>query len=340
MEIIVPAAGLSTRFPGMRPKYTLTDYSGKLMIESAIAPYVSHCNITIGILEQHHLEHSVSQYVSERNHNTQFVILPKVTQGPADTVRQIIETASIDLDAPILIRDCDSFFDHEHMQTGNYICVSNVADHAVLKRLGAKSFVNVNEQGVAVAIVEKQIVSNLFCVGGYKFSSARMFVNAYNELAQTSSEIFVSHVIQHCIQQGEVFNVQHVKNYVDVGTAEEWHAYNDKSVLFCDIDGTVIVAQSREEFGQIPTPLVNNCCIIQDLVRQGHQLIFTTARPRERHDEIYQMLEQLGFENFQLITGLINTKRIVINDYNAANPHPRAIAVNIPRDSDTIGDFL
>ena len=39
MEIIVPAAGLSTRFPNMRPKYTLTDFTGKMMFEKAIAPF-------------------------------------------------------------------------------------------------------------------------------------------------------------------------------------------------------------------------------------------------------------------------------------------------------------
>ena len=36
MEIILPAAGLSTRFPNMRPKFTLTDYKGMMMFERAI----------------------------------------------------------------------------------------------------------------------------------------------------------------------------------------------------------------------------------------------------------------------------------------------------------------
>jgi hypothetical protein len=52
------------------------------------------------------------------------------------------------------------------------------------------------------------------------------------------------------------------------------------------------------------------------------------------------MLETLGFKDFQLITGLPNAKRILINDYNEANPFPRAIAVNIKRDSDNLGDYL
>lgn len=38
--------------------------------------------------------------------------------------------------------------------------------------------------------------------------------------------------------------------------------------------------------------------------------------------------------------GLKNCKRILINDYNEANPYPRAIAINIKRDEDNIKDYL
>jgi hypothetical protein len=76
------------------------------------------------------------------------------------------------------------------------------------------------------------------------------------------------------------------------------------------------------------------------MVDQGHQLIFTTARPFEQHYQLTQQLTGIGFKNFKLITGLKNVKRVLINDYNHANPFPRAIAVNVPRDSDTLKDFL
>lgn len=339
MEVIVPAAGLSTRFPGMRPKYTLTDHSGALMIERAIAPYVGKHNITIGILEEHHREYSISQYVTERNANTKFVILPKVTKGPADTVRQIIDMAQIDPSAPILIKDCDSFFDHDDTD-GNYICTSDIANHEVLKKLNSKSFVKTNLQGIVTDIVEKQVVSSNFCVGGYKFESAKLFLDTYDRLVETISEVFVSHVIQSCLGNGHVFLNMPINNYVDVGTAEDWFAYNDLSVIFCDIDGTVIHAQSRENFGDPVQPLIENCQLIQRMVEQGHQLIFTTARPFEQHYQLTQQLTGIGFKNFKLITGLMNVKRVLINDYNHANPFPRAIAVNVPRDSDTLKDFL
>ena len=340
MEIIVPAAGLSTRFPGMRPKYTLTDHNGSMMIERAIEQYVSNHRVTIGVLKQHIESYPVLRYLKEKyGDQINPVILDQPTTGPAHTVREIIMRANIAPGSEILIKDCDSFFTHNN-PPGNYVCVSNIAQHEILKRLSSKSFVRVDAQDVITDIAEKQVISEFFCVGGYKFANAETFVAAYDALSGHSGEVFVSHVIAHCLSQNHVFFAETVDQYVDVGTAEDWHAYNDLAVIFCDIDGTIVHAQAREEFGEPPVPLVKNIRLIQDMVAQGSQLIFTTARPTERYHEIHAMLEDLGFKDFTLLTGLKNVKRILINDYNKANPYPRAIAVNIPRDSDTIGDFL
>jgi hypothetical protein len=340
MEIIVPAAGLSTRFPGMRPKYTLTDHSGFMMIERAIAPYINRHHITIGFLAEHHDQYPINQYLLDKygQHNVEIVIIPQRTQGPADTVMQIIDQARIH-EGSILIKDCDSFFDHDELD-GNYICTTDLTDHYILKRLSSKSFVKYHDTWVT-GIVEKSIVSDRFCVGGYHFANVQDFKHAYHSLDKAGyQEIFVSNIIQYCIEQGSDWTTTKVSNYVDVGTAEDWHEHNDLSVIFCDIDGTIIKAQARGEFGDPMQPLVSNCKLIQDLVDKGHQLIFTTARPQEQQAKLRQQLQDLGFQDFQLITGLKNVKRILINDYNHANPYPRAIAINIHRDSDTLGDFL
>ena len=69
-------------------------------------------------------------------------------------------------------------------------------------------------------------------------------------------------------------------------------------------------------------------------------VIFVTAREPQYRAETRQMLYELGFMSFTLIEGLQNSRRILINDYNNANPYPRATAINIKRDSDNLGDFL
>ena len=52
------------------------------------------------------------------------------------------------------------------------------------------------------------------------------------------------------------------------------------------------------------------------------------------------MLYDLGFRDFDLIVGLQNARRILINDYNKSNPYPRAEAINLVRDSDNLEDLL
>lgn len=342
MEVIVPAAGLSTRFPGMRPKYTLTDYNGRMMIERAIEPYIGQHHITVGVLYEHHCEFPIDQYLYNKygQNNITVVILKQRTSGPADTVRQILRHASFDLSQPLLIKDCDSFFFHDNTE-GNYVCTSSIAEHEILKRLSSKSFVRANDQNVITDIIEKQVVSDRFCVGGYKFESINLFKDAFDHLNTSGvTEIFVSHVIQHCLNQGEIFLNRSVCDYVDVGTAEDWHEHNDLSVMFCDIDGTLVEAQARADFDKPWKPLEDNVARLHELVSQGHQIIFTTARPRDQQIELERRLEAMGFRGVRLLTGLMNVKRVLINDYNAANPYPRAIAVNIPRNSNMLRDFI
>ena len=341
MEIIMPAAGLSTRFPNMRPKYTLTDYSGKMMFEKAIAPLIKKHHITIGLLEEHEEKYNISKYVEQEYGDAiSVIILKERTTGPADTVYQILKKINLEPSEEILIKDCDSFFEHEY-QPGNYVCVSSIKHHEILKRLGSKSFIISNDQGIINGIIEKQVVSDKFCVGGYKFESAEMFINAFDALKSAHvNEIFVSHIIEECLNNKNIFKESMVWDYADVGTAEEWFEYNDKAVIFCDIDGTLVKAQARHAYEEAPEPLAQNVSRLLEMQAQGSLIIFTTARPERIHTHIENMLKTLGFVNFKLITGLPNTKRILINDYNEANPFPRAIAINLKRDTDNLRDYL
>jgi hypothetical protein len=272
------------------------------------------------------------------------VVVPKPTSGPAETVKIAINDIKMIKkdDFQFLVKDCDSFFDHEPV-AGNYICASNIADHETLNRLASKSFVKYNDQNIITDIIEKKVVSDSFCVGGYKFESAEDYLDAYEDLKDKEGELFVSHIIQYLMNDGCIFKKVPVTNYVDVGTADDWHKYNDMPVIFCDIDGTLIKAQSRygdNRYGTDPEILTENFNRIKEYHDKGCQIFFTTARPDEYHDQTRAMLNKMGFSNGCLLSGLHNSKRILINDYNKSNPYPRAEAINIQRDNDNLRDFL
>jgi hypothetical protein len=340
MQVIVPAAGLSTRFPNMRPKYTLTDFQGRFMIQRAIENLIGAQRIYIGVLAEHHASYPIDQRLREiYDDRVKIVVLPHRTLGPADTVHQIMNQVDLDSGQSLLIKDCDSFFCHDYVE-GNYVCVSTIAEHDIIKRLAAKSFVRCNDQDIITDIIEKQVISDLFCVGGYHFYRPDLFLRSYRDLHFGDHEIFVSHVIQRLLEQGEIFLARRVSNYVDVGTAQDWQEYNNKSVIFCDIDGTLVQAQPQDRYHEPAVPLQKNVGRLLDLQGQGHQIVFTTARPSDSDHHTHRMLCRLGFHDYRLVSGLLNARRILINDYNDANPWPRATAINLRRDDDCLGDFL
>lgn len=225
MEIIVPAAGLSTRYNSNKPKYLLFDADGQLMLVGAVKPFQERYPITIGILREHDQAFGVQELIANQIPTARVVILEQRTAGPADTVYQIIRKSGIT--GEIFIKDCDSFFNYSY-QPGNVICTTRVGDHETVTNLAAKSFVVVNDQGIVLDIVEKRIVSDIFCVGGYQINQAEIFARIFEQLQDMTSEIFVSHIIQQMVAQGEIFVHNTVSEWTDVGTITEWHAYNAK----------------------------------------------------------------------------------------------------------------
>ena len=85
-------------------------------------------------------------------------------------------------------------------------------------------------------------------MGGYKFDNVGLYKQTYEKLRDKNvKEIFVSHIIQDCLMNKHIFLEKQITNYVDVGTGEDWFEYNDRPVIFCDIDGTLIKAQHLKQ---------------------------------------------------------------------------------------------
>lgn len=344
MEILVPAAGLSTRYPNMRPKYLLYDYKSDLMLKNAVQQFIgTNHRITVAILQEHADKFNAVEHIKAAIPHVNVIVLPEKTKGPADTVYQMLKWFDEE-DFEFLVKDCDSFFTHD-MPSGNYICVSNISDHVTLHKLSSKSFVKCNDQDIITDIIEKQVVSDTFCVGGYKFESAVQYKETFRKLSDSDQidGIFVSHIIQDMLMHNKTFITSRVRNYIDVGTFDEWESYNDKPVIFCDIDGTLIKAQSRfgdYNYDSDPIILQENYNKIKEYHDKGAQIFFVTSRETQYHSATNRMLKNLGFDNSFLIMGLNNSSRILINDYNEANRYPRAVAYNIKRDNDNLKDFM
>jgi hypothetical protein len=337
MEVIIPCAGASSRFPNMRPKYLLTDYAGRLMIENAAANYIDKHRITIVILKEHDERFMARKKLEEAFGNKiDTVVLDKPTAGPADTVYQAIKRGRVNVNSSLLIKDCDGFYQTEE-KDGNVIYIAKLSNHPRIRTAGAKSYTLTNEQGIINSVVEKKIVSDHFCVGGYQFETTQSFLNAFDNL-KISEEIFVSNIVDYMILQGSLFFESEVENFIDVGVADDWFDYNNKPTYFCDIDGTIV--KSKWDYYEPDDVLWNNVTALLNEKKKGCKIIFTTARKEKHRNITLSLLNELGFGDCQLIMEVHHAKRILINDYANSNPYPSAIAINLKRDSEDLGDLI
>jgi len=335
MAVIIPCAGRSSRYPGTRPKYLLTMHNGDLMFEQAARPYVQTEDVHFIILKEHDEQYNVQSIIKKvyKDLPNVFVhVLDKETSGPAETVYMVTQNLP---DTNIFIKDCDSFFNAE-LRIDNHVCVADLRDNLNITKVAAKSFAVVNDQDMITNIIEKSVSSNYICVGGYGFRSSTEYNTAFDKLKDQKNEVFVSHVIKEIINN-EPFEIHRVDNYIDVGTYEEFVEYNQqKTTIFCDLDGTVFYNQSKwfdNNYANQPVEIPNAVKYLLKKQKEGCTIVFITSRPKQNEEITVSALDNLGFTNFRILFDLPHSPRMVINDHSITNPYPTALALNVPRDS-------
>ena len=335
MAVIIPCAGQSSRYPGTRPKYLLTVSNGECLFERAANLYVDCTDVHFVILREHaekyDAEIAINKVYGHRD-NVHIHILDQPTSGPAETSYHVAMKLS---DTPIFIQDCDSFFTSS-LSEENYVCTVNLKDNLDVINVAAKSFAVTNEQGLLTNIVEKSVVSNQICVGGYGFKSADTFCRSFERLSEIhEGEIFVSHIIKELLQTN-VFVAKDVQDYVDLGTYKEFVEYNkQRQTIFCDIDGTVFYNQSKlfsNDYSNPPRPIPGAVMYLLQKQEKGATIIFTTSRPSKFKDTTEKGLEDCGFKDIRVLYDIPHAPRVLINDTSITNPYPSATSINVPRD--------
>lgn len=336
VSLIVPAAGQSSRFPGMRKKYLLTAPDGKSMLHKSLEGLdLRHVNkIYITILEEDEKQYGALSVINEirsgfPNQTIKAVILKQSTNSQVETVCQTLLRENIS--GPIAIKDADNYFRIEVPQD-NYVSVVDLRNLNGKINAGNKSYVTVDDFLTINNIVEKEVLSNFFCCGLYSFLSTQMFL----EHAQGSE--YISHVIYSMLLDNHVFDAQIASDYEDFGDLESWQKYRDSfRTYFIDLDGILFRSDSNLSDSEIRF-LPNNLKKLQELSQNPRvQLIFTTARPDS--EELREILKKNSLIG-QFCTNLFHAKRILINDYAPTNPYPSAEAINIVRNSDNLDQIL
>lgn len=344
--LILPVAGKSSRFPGMRPKWLLTMPDGKIMLEKAVERLAlnNFSRIVIPCLKEHlevyaSKDRIIESFANATGRVPEIKVLDEPTFSQAETIAKTITHAEIE--GAVFIKDCDNMFGCNIDEAANFVCTINLNQVSLIDAKN-KSYVEVDSLGIISNIVEKEVISNLFCCGGYGFLSAQQFYNTYSKI-HSSNEVYVSHIIYKMLLDGVEFKKVDANNYVDWGTQREYRDFCHKHItVFCDIDGVLLKNGSKfANNGWHTHGIAENIESLKKLQDRGVlYLILTSSRPESELEWVREVLNNCELKFDRHLFGLPHNRRILINDYSATNPYPSAISINLERDSNSLRNLL
>lgn len=346
--LILPVAGKSSRFPEMRPKWLLTMNDGKLMFEYSIQKLDLEVvsRIVLVALAEHegvYFEKKMIEKILSRYANkVDVVLLKEPTTSQSQTVAEGVKRTNIK--GPIFVKDCDNVFT-ARVGEANTVAYVDLHDCEQIKP-GNKSYIQFDRMNNVSNIVEKKIISEYFCCGGYQFASASEFVSTFHAL-QTQlphkDEIYISHIIYQLILSGHQFSATKATDFIDIGTADEYHRINKNSaVIFCDVDGVLCENGSKFSDNGWNTPTINeNVDYLVALQRKRNlKVVITTSRPSSERSDLEEKLKSRGLDVLSYVMDLPHAQRVLINDFAQTNNYPVAHAINIPRNARNLRDYL
>tara|TARA_Y100001963_G_scaffold102806_1_gene141492 strand:- start:338 stop:1405 length:1068 start_codon:yes stop_codon:yes gene_type:complete len=348
-NLIITAAGLSSRFEGLKPKWMLTHPSGNWMLVESLNKlnFDDIDNIYFGFLKEHLEEYNcldgIRLCIEELGitDKAEIVVLPERTKNQPHTVYSIIKSASIE--GQIIIKEIDNTFTYP-IQDGNYMCYYdlNLVDSI---NPSNKSYIEIGENGLISSIVEKQVISSTFGCGSYSFGSSEVFCDYFDKLSEEEN-LYLSHIIGYMINDGFEFLPVLVSEYVDWGTKEDWFSFvRNYRTLFVDLDGTLVESSGKyiPPYWGDTNAITENVNFLNSLYDTGKVYIIITTSRSSKGKWKSKTLQQLAKEKIKyhdIIFDLPHCSRTIINDYGSSNPYPTCDAVNIVRNSTELIRFV
>ncbi|EKF9174969.1 hypothetical protein RUK22_002228 [Vibrio cholerae] len=318
---------------------------GKLMIEKSIEKLdLSVFDKVVIVCLQEHLEKYttaemvIESFTSSTSIVPELVILKEPTSSQSETIYQAVKQGNIE--GSIFIKDCDNVFSCQPEPINSVMAIDlNKIDLVDAKN---KSYIEVDSLGRISNIVEKEVISNYFCCGGYSFVSASDFCDVFESIS-SKKEVYISHVIYKMLMSNEEFLKKSADEYIDWGTLREYRHYCKQFItVFCDVDGVLLKNGSKFAKNGWKTPgLESNLNKIKELQKNGGLfLVLTSSRPESEIDYTVSELEKFGVRVDRCLFGLPHTRRFLINDYSSTNPYPSAVAINLERDRETLNSLF
>lgn len=285
--LIVPCLG--RRLVNGIPQYVGRHPNGKLLVERCIEGISSslYSRLLIAILREDEERYQAGSIIlSElKGYPAEAIYFDKMTSGPAETVYEVLTKA--DVTGPVIIKDSDNYLKMAEQPRGNFIAGLDLNTwNRDIHNLRNKSFLIVNEQKNILDIIEKQVRSDVICLGLYGFQRSKDFITAYEHLNNPSypiTRLYVSHVISYLIgYSGQVFHYVPCTEYENWGDERLWQEMQeDYSLYFLNLDHLFDGSESvsKEE-------ICRNIRLLQD---RGASFIGYSVKDRDQDIEAVEV---------------------------------------------------
>ena len=231
MQIIIPMAGLGTRFSkkGYKEIKPLIKINGTPMIELMIetlrikAKYFFIVRPELDIKEVHNV-------IQRKLTNYEFIISEKVTEGPACSV--LLCERKLDINDKLIVANCDQIMDWDSDQ---FLEFANRYDGTVVtyhSDVPQNSYAKINRFNEVSEIREKEVISNVSLNGIHYWKKAGFFINSAKEMIiandrAPNGEYYVGPTYNYMIAKGLTVGVYHIPNqqHHSVGSPEDLEKY-------------------------------------------------------------------------------------------------------------------
>lgn len=299
--LIVPSMG--RKIINDIPQYLNYHPNGKLLIERSIEGVYSEeiSRVLIVLKKQDEIEYrAMTKILNEvTGYPLEVIMLDAMTAGPAATVYQAILSA--DISGPIVVKDSDNYLLTAERPKGNFVAGLDLNTwEGDIHNLRNKSFLIVNEQGNLLDIIEKQVRSDMICLGLYGFQKAEDFVRAYEHLNNHDypiTKLYVSHIISYLIgYYGRVFHYIPCMEYENWGDERLWKELQRVySLYLLDIDHILRSDGTLSESNQEKLSL---------LQKRGASFIGCTVRDERCKSLAEQTFRNAGLRLITIVYGI------------------------------------
>lgn len=231
MNILIPMAGLGSRFPNHILPKPLIDVNGMTMIEAAIKTLGLNGNL-IFIVRQSHIEQYNIDNILKSIFNCTVISVEKLTDGPACTA--LLARDFIDNDDPLIIANCDQIMKWDPIIFQSF-CENYPHDGFLVtyySKTEKNSYVRLGYDGLVKEVKEKEVISNVSTNGIHFWKKGKYFVESTFDMIELNDtapngEFYVAPSYNHMIKKGKKVGIYHIPNsqHWAIGTEEDLGTY-------------------------------------------------------------------------------------------------------------------